>query len=297
MKNITSAYREMHKHIIAEESEQDTITEETINEALIVLNNKAYPKFGNVVIMAGGSASGKGFIIDNLLAMEGKKFDVDALKALAMKTVKLKKRILDEFGVDLDQTDLKDYNQTTELHAIMKELGIDDKISHAFANSVINTTPDRKPNLIFDVTLQNLRKLETTCNMVKKWGYKNENIHIVWVITDIVIALESNEKRDRRVRPEMLIDIHEGVSKTMLGILKMGKGLSHYMDGDIIFSFNKIGVDNKVEKSKHTERTMYVTTRDYFTIKKAGEDILGLEEVEESVRKKVASYVPHSEQW
>ena len=47
----------------------DAIREEYIEEQydvliekLITFGGKAYPKFGNVVIMAGGAGSGKGFV-------------------------------------------------------------------------------------------------------------------------------------------------------------------------------------------------------------------------------------------
>ncbi len=55
-----------------------------IDEALITFGGKAYPKFGQVVILAGGAGSGKGFVNSNLLGIDGKVFDVDALNGLAI---------------------------------------------------------------------------------------------------------------------------------------------------------------------------------------------------------------------
>lgn len=57
-----------------------------LSEKLITFAKQAYPKFGNIVIMAGGAGSGKGFIKDKLVGIEGFTFDVDALKTLAAKT-------------------------------------------------------------------------------------------------------------------------------------------------------------------------------------------------------------------
>jgi hypothetical protein len=51
-----------------------------LNEAGLSLNGKAYPKFNNVIIAAGGAGSGKGFVLNNVLLFKGKTFDVDALK-------------------------------------------------------------------------------------------------------------------------------------------------------------------------------------------------------------------------
>ena len=54
-----------------------------ISEALITFGKSAYPKFGNIVILAGGAGSGKGFQKNNLLGIEGTNVDVDAIKELA----------------------------------------------------------------------------------------------------------------------------------------------------------------------------------------------------------------------
>jgi hypothetical protein len=54
-----------------------------ISEALITFGKSAYPKFGNIVILAGGAGSGKGFQKNNLLGIEGTNIDVDAIKELA----------------------------------------------------------------------------------------------------------------------------------------------------------------------------------------------------------------------
>jgi ABC-type uncharacterized transport system YnjBCD ATPase subunit len=72
---------------------------EALMEKLITFGGKAYPKYGNIVVMAGGAGSGKGFILSNLVGVEGKVFDVDELKTLASKTPAIKKRVADELGV------------------------------------------------------------------------------------------------------------------------------------------------------------------------------------------------------
>lgn len=85
--------------------EEAFLQEEAVSlmEKLITFGGKAYPKFGNIVVMAGGAGSGKGFVLSNLVGMEGKVFDVDELKTLASKTPAIVKRIKAEMGVDLPQ--------------------------------------------------------------------------------------------------------------------------------------------------------------------------------------------------
>ena len=79
MQNFSSFLDEL----IYGETTSDPIREDYIEEqfdelmeALITFGGKAYPKFGNVVIMAGGAGSGKGFVKDNLVGIEGFTFDV-----------------------------------------------------------------------------------------------------------------------------------------------------------------------------------------------------------------------------
>jgi hypothetical protein len=71
--------------------------------------------------------------------------------------------------------------------------------------------------------------------------------------------------------------------------------LAKYMDGDIVFAFNKIGVDNKGDTSKHGGRV--INTKDYFTVKKAGHPVMNLNDVEHNLIKKVAEYVPKNDIW
>ena len=100
---------------------------EALLEKLITFGGKAYPKFGNIVVMAGGAGSGKGFILSNLVGMEGKVFDVDELKTLASKTPAIQKRVKDELGVDLADlaSNLKNPENVGKLHQIMGDLCTD----------------------------------------------------------------------------------------------------------------------------------------------------------------------------
>lgn len=60
-----------------------------LTEAGISFGGKTYPKSDNVVILAGGAGSGKGFVLSNLLLINGKVFDVDKLKTEIISVSKL----------------------------------------------------------------------------------------------------------------------------------------------------------------------------------------------------------------
>lgn len=269
-----------------------------ITEELITVGGKAYPHFGNVVIMAGGAGSGKGFVLKHLLGMEGFVFDVDALKTVVMRTPVLIKKIQDEFGVDVShgKFSLKDPENVSKLHMIIADsLGIDNKRLQALYTSIFSSDPERKPNIIFDVTLKDLRKLENLSTSAKMLGYDTKKIHIVWVINDIEVAIAQNEKRSRTVPQEILVNTHRGVSQTMRDIVGMGDSLARYMDGDIIFAFNNGKVDTEINTSKAGGK--YVIKSNYFRIKRAGHPVMSVENIKKEFGAKIASYVPKDASW
>jgi len=271
-------------------------TYDTLSEALITFGGQAHPKFGNVVIMAGGAGSGKGFVKDNLVGMSGKVFDVDELKSLAMRSKKINSLVKKEFDVDLMNMNLRNPKNVSKLHAIIgDELNIPDKRKKAFYSSVLSAHPERKPNIIFDVTLKDLGKLEKLSYAVQELGYDKKKIHIVWVVNDIRVAAKQNVKRDRKVPTEILLNTHRGASQTMGDIIKMGGRISKYMDGDLVIAFNKVGVDGEVEKS--SKGGMYIKKGEYFYVKNSGKATIPYSDIEASIKAKIKDYVPKSIDW
>jgi hypothetical protein len=277
------------KHFLQEEYQE-------LIEKLITFGNRAYPKFGTVVIMAGGAGSGKGFVKDKLVGVEGFTFDVDAIKALALKADGLNAKVKQELGTDLSKLNLKNPNDVATVHEIIGDyLKIDDKRLEAMYRSIISSSPDRKPNMIFDVTLKNLGKLDKLTRAVKKLGYDSKNIHIVWVVNDIEVAIDQNAKRSRMVPVEILVNTHRGVSQTMMDIIQMGKKIKTYLDGDIVFAFNKVGVDSELVKSERGGS--YIKDANYFFVKKAGKDVMSFDMISRDIRAKIGKYVPKNVDW
>jgi hypothetical protein len=294
------------KSFFSEEQQQENILREeyiveqydVLLEKLITFGGQAYPKFGNIVIMAGGAGSGKGFVKDKLVGIEGRVFDVDELKTLASKTPIIQKRVKEKFGVDLADlaSDLKDPENVAKLHEIIGDaLKLPDKRMQSFYRSILTASNDRKPNIIFDVTLKDLRKLQNITRQVSSIGYKKENIHIVWVVNDIEVAKAQNEKRARKVPVEILVNTHRGASQTMSDILNLGKSLTKYMDGDIVFAFNKVGVDSTIEKG--SGGGMAIKDANYFYVKRKGKPATPVKELEKDLKAKIASYVPKNAEW
>lgn len=191
---------------------------------------------------------------------------------------------------------LKNPENVALLHDIVGNLlKLGDKKKQAMFRSVLVADPERKPNIIFDVTLKSIDKLASLTRALIRVGYDTKNIHIVWVINDIEVAIEQNAKRSRRVPVEILVNTHRGVSQTMNDILAMGKSITKYMDGDIVFAFNKIGVDANLATSKAGGK--YIKDSNYFYVKKSGKLITSPEALAKDIKAKIKKYVPKNVDW
>ena len=300
--------------------------DESIDEALITFGGKAYPKFGQIVIISGGAGSGKGFIRSKLLGIEGIVLDVDRLKELVMASTKFASLIKDEFGTEVDKLNLRKKEDVSKLHDIVSKLNISDKRLHGIFTSIATADPARKPNLIFDVTLKDMTKFHNTIRQVQDMGYYKKNISLVWVLNTIDVAMSQNKSRSRVVADEILMATHDGASYTMSKLIKMGDDLSNYLDGDIYIAFNQTGVDSDVvstEKGgvftkdgkeieikgqgksdepgkifpKQGNSGFVIKQANYVQLKKKEKPVTSFKDIQTSIIDKIKRYVPNSDIW
>lgn len=281
------------------------LEEELLNEALVTFAGKAYPKFNNIVILAGGAGSGKGFVTDKLLGIEGKILDVDEVKKLVMKAPNLGKRIKRDLGVDVSKLVLKNPSDVKMLHYIVdEELGLIDKRERAFIKSVLSADPNRKPNIIFDVTMKDLKKYNKLMSLATMMGYDTKNVHIVWVANELRMAMEQNLKRERVVPEDILVLTHEGASETVSHLVKVGGSLGSIGDFHIVFNKFRVDADVKTGDEKIVDKfgtgvkrkikPQYIEQANYITVKKAGSSKI---ELTSDSLKKIMSYVPKPDAW
>ena len=254
-------------------------------EKLLTFGNKQ-PKYNNVVIMMGGGASGKGYVLNNLVGLEGVVFDVDKLKSLSLRSIKIRKKVLELTGKDVSTLDLKKPEDVTFLHNIIGELGIMDKKLNTFLNAVFST--EYKPNIIFDVTLRDLSKLDNIYHQVTEFGYKRENIHLVWVVNDIETALIQNLERERSVDSNILISTHRSVATTANLILNKTVSISNYVGGDFWIVFNKRGIDSLTKFSD--KGGFYIKDALYIKVKDQYQEIKDLSEISDEILDKLEQY-------
>ena len=283
-----------------------------LNEALITVGKQAYPKFGAVVIVAGGGGSGKGFVLSNLLGVEGKILDVDAMKLLTMKTPGVVAKVKKEFGVDISKLDLKTPEDVGKLHMVLKDAGVIDKKDAVLYESLLRADASRKPNVIFDVTMKDQKKFVEVCEQMISLGYHRDNIHLVWVVNDLNVALKQNSGRDRVVPEDILKMTHVGASTTMLNILRDTELLGRNLGGDIVFAFNNGKVDAVLKKSDNVPDAdnkvkivnkkdygvgQYIVKANYVYVKRQGRPVASVDALGREVIKKIVMYTPAKKEW
>ena len=198
------------------------ITEQKLlNEKLLLINNGK--KYGQIVFLAGGAGSGKGFAGTNFMNSGDYKIrDVDEMKKSFLKMNKLTHKY-----PELDGLNLKNPDDVGKLHNWVdnhKFTSTDKNLIDTTMMNLINgmRNPTTLPNIIFDVTLKNVKKIKEFVPALIAQGYNVDNIHLVWVLTDYKVAVEANRTRDRVVPDDILLQTHDGAHKTMWDIV--GKG-------------------------------------------------------------------------
>ena len=207
-------------------------------EKQILYNNGA--KYGQIVFLAGGAGSGKGFAVQHF--MQGSEFkirDVDELKIAFQKLDALGKfttqDLLNKYGDKISEEDKKlIQTELTDKNLKMGELNLKTPthvyILHVLirATDVKNKTLDlilagaekgQLPNLIFDSTFKEVSDMTDVLPKLFAAGYEPKNIHVSWVLTNYQIAIKNNKSRARVVPEDILLATHAGAAQTVYNLV------------------------------------------------------------------------------
>jgi len=254
-----------------EEMVFEEITEDILNEKLITYGNRK--PYGQIVFMAGGAGSGKGFAIKNFVDSASFKIrDVDEMKKQLQilnrlgkldirsilkkygRNIKLKDldliRKIEKDGYRLQNLNLKNPDHVYALHILVKAMGIKDSSLEKLLLGKNN--PETLPNILFDITAKDITDITKVIPKLKAVGYKPENIHLTWVLTNYVTAMVNNKNRARMVPEDILLKTHEGAANTIWGIVT--KALPKGMNGRVDVILN------------NPEHTVFFTDKDGRTI-------------------------------
>jgi len=265
---------QMTAYIITDKK-MNPLTEEQIDEKLITFSNRA--PYGQIVFMAGGAGSGKGFAIDNFIDSAGfKTRDVDEMKTAVAKLDQLGKFSVDKwykkYGKKLSTKPPKQNpkgmspKEHIEEFMLGKGLSISDianpkhklgglknpnnvaslhyivdsmGLKDKWVVSMLSGKNNKEtlPNLLFDITAKKVSSITDVIKQLEPAGYDSKNIHLIWVLANFHVAIQANKTRERMVPEDTLLLTHEGASKTMWEV--MTKILPKGLNGRIDVILNK----------------------------------------------------------
>ena len=186
--------------------------------------------------------------------------------------------------------DYRDPRDTSTLHMLIQKM----KLNYQRIMRLFTAKHSELPNIMFDITAKKIEDIngkvggdEGALYWLEKAGYKPENIHIVWVLTNYKIALEQNLTRERVVPTDILLGTHTGAAATMEDIMFRSYGTLG-INGDIAVILGgqtpttvvaKAGSKYKYTQGPNRGKTIEIKndTTDtvvldfkYFRVKKAG---------------------------
>jgi len=195
----------------------DLQTYEQLDEKLIIVGKGK--RYGQIMFLAGGAGSGKGFAIKNFI--EGEKFkvkDPDEVKKAFLKVAKEKDKFPEIKDLNLTKPD-----DVFKLHNFVKKKGTAAKLlGNLLKDAEISAKKGTLPNLLFDRTMKDMDDIGDILPQLDAAGYDRKNIHLTWVLTDYRVAIKNNldPKRGRVVPEDILLQTHSGAAKTVYSILK-----------------------------------------------------------------------------
>jgi len=263
------------------------LAEQYLEEKLIMYNQGK--RYGQIVFLAGGAGSGKGFAIRNF--MEKEKFkvrDVDEWKRAFMEIADTTKKYPEIKGLNL-----KNSKDVLKLHKFVKDKGIKEKSLDLLLRDV---NARHAPNVIFDITMKDTSNIDAVIPKLLEVGYDPKNIHLTWVLTNYAVAIINNQNRPRVVADDIMLLSHEGAATSMYEVIK-GK-LPRGLNGSVRVILNNRDntipyVDPDTKKPMKTSQgNILIKDFTYLTIKKEGKSIGPEMDVKRQLLGWIAANVP-----
>ena len=246
-------------------------------------------RYGQIVFLAGGAGSGKGFAIKNF--MEGEKFkvrDVDEWKKAFMKLADTK-----DMYPEIQGLKLKNPKDVYKIHMFVKKKNIKDKSLDLLLRDA-NTR--HLPNIMFDITMKDASDIGDIIPKLTEAGYAAKDIHLTWVLTNYAVAIVNNQNRERVVADDIMLLSHEGAATSMYEVIK-GK-LPRGLNGGVRVILNNrdntiVWADPDTKKPMKTSQgDIIIKDFTYLTLKKEGKTIGPETDVKRQILGWIAANVP-----
>ena len=247
-------------------------------------------RYGQIVFLAGGAGSGKGFAISNFMEKEKFKIrDVDEWKKAFQKLADTTEKYPEIKGLKL-----KNPKDVYKLHMFVKKTGIKDKSLDLLLQ---DANARHLPNIMFDITMKDANDIGDVLPKLLEAGYNSKNIHLTWVLTNYAVSIVNNRNRERVVPEDIMLLSHEGAAKSMYDVI-MGK-LPRGLNGGVRVVLNNrdntipwIDPDSKEVMKDHKSGAVLVKDFTYLTFKKEGKTIGPEADVKRQLLGWIADNVP-----
>ncbi len=240
-----------------------------LEEKLLIINKGK--KYGQIVFLAGGAGSGKGFAGKKF--MEGEKFkirDVDEWKKRFLKIHKLTGKYKELKGLNLEKP-----KDVATMHDFIMKKGIKDKTINLMLGQMKNK--ETLPNIMFDMTFNDIKKAKKMMPDLLRAGYNPANIHLVWVLQDYKIALKQNKdpERGRIVPNDIMFTTHEGAGRTIYEMLaKPSKSIQLNGAIHVILNNPKNTIFFEPTGNEKNPKRKVIKDFKYLTLKERGKSLM-----------------------
>ena len=215
-----------------------------LEDKMVKYDGELAPKFGWCVIYVGGPGSGKGSSTSFKSRLQGDYYNVDDLKEIERmwdirsserdKTAPSKPGDLPGMRYRNSDTTHRDNLETPSEHrnmgnsAFVSELHYEMKpLSQKWKNQILDNPEnaddaraERLPNIIFDITGDEVAKVTEIIDALKPRGYK---IAVIWVLSTVERAFRNNLSRPRAVDIDsVFLPKHKDVIEAQEAIFSTG---------------------------------------------------------------------------
>ena len=210
------------------------------------ISPKRGAKYGQVIFLVGGAGSGKSTATRKFINTTNYKIlNPDDLKKLM---IRAGKKGIEPFKSVAD-VDPYSPEGAGKVHKFMR----DTKIGSKRARTMTKGFKGRKnlPNLLFDRTFSFAGEFKNISQNLISVGYKPDDIHVVFIMTDVEMAVKRNATRKRSLKPEVIRGTNLGARKEFMNLFfKRAKGA--VANGDYYIIINRGESIIQVKKAGQT---------------------------------------------
>lgn len=143
----------------------------------------------------------------------------------------------------------------------MRDTKIGSKKARTMMSQLKSNKPKHLPNLLFDRTFSFAGEFKKISQELFAAGYRPENIHVVYVMTYVEMALERNKTRKRSLKKDVVIATNKGAMKEFTRLF-FNRARGAMANGDFYIIINRGQSSIQVKKAgKRIDRASAISKK------------------------------------